>query len=94
MPKQHEIQARQQQVLIVGAILRVADLTCLELFIRGWNSLLTFPSSVFLAQREKQRALISFKEFFRAGMLSNFSEERVHPLHTFLPVCPGKKKSQ
>lgn len=52
----------------------------------GWNSLLTLPSSVFLAQREKQKALISLKEFFRAGMFSNFSEERVHVLHILLPA--------
>lgn len=90
-----KIQARQKRVLIAGGTLCVADFTCLELHI--WvsreeaESFLTFPSSVSWEQREKQRVLTSSKEFFRAGMLSNFSEKRVYLLYIPLPACPGQQ---
>lgn len=89
------IQARQKQVLMVGGMLCVADFTCLQLHI--WvsreeaGSFLTLLSSVSWEQREKQRALTSLKEFFRAGMLSNFSEERVYLLYIPFPGCPGQQ---
>lgn len=79
--KQHEIQAKQQRVLVVGGMLCVADNlpgVAYVGFMQGsWNSLLTLSSSVFQAQREKQKAVFSLKELFRAGMISNFSKERV-----------------
>lgn len=69
---------------------------------RGWNSLLTLPSSVFCAQREKQRALVFLKKFFKSRdaleLFRGKSACAAHPspclgsgTHGLLQLQPGKK---
>lgn len=105
MLKQHEIQARQQQVLPVGGILCVADslLGAAEMgsMQGGWNSLFTFPTSVFWAKysiltereaTEKQERSISQGIFQSRDALELLRAKRALLLNILLPEA-GKKKS-
>lgn len=108
--KRHQIQARQQQVLTEGRIFCAADLTCLEL--HTWVSckgagISSCPSPhQYFGQRAAKSPHFSL-ENFRAGMLLNFAEKRVHcctscslPAYRgqwyprTVPAEAGKKKSQ